>query len=167
MILIHKAPPKDVLKPLSYDQPTSISPSVEEEKKPEGVVPLLDRVEESDVDRSALNQLLMLGYDKEMSLIALRKVGTQYGSLGYDGLNKAIDYIQRRRAEEAEKLLKVSEEPKNTNEDEAEKERKRKEAYMEMQRRASSEAKKRYHHLQNQMGKADANISLSSQDLTN
>jgi hypothetical protein len=54
------------------------------------VVPILDRVTEKDVDRHALNQLLMLGYEKKLCILALSKIGTQYGSLGYDGVNKAI-----------------------------------------------------------------------------
>ena len=79
--------------------------NMEEQKvKEDKVKPLLEMVTEDDVDKNALSQLLALGYDKEISLIALRKVGTQYGSLGYDGLNKAIDFIEKKKIEDLNKV---------------------------------------------------------------
>ena len=141
---------------------------MEEEKvKEDRVKPLLEMVTEDDVDKNALSQLLALGYDKEISLIALRKVGTQYGSLGYDGLNKAIDFIEKKKIQDLNQMYNPinSSEIKKAKEEEKKKEKLDK--YLELKKTASLEAKQRYESLKNQMGKKDANISILSNDIIN
>ena len=122
-------------------------------KKSDVVVPILDRVTEDDVDKNALNQLLMLGYDKDISVLALSKVGTEYGSLGYDGLNKAMDWIQRKLSSslqdhDKEKMIVKQ------------KEEQRKVDLQEMKKRLSLEARDRYDQFQKKVDKHDSSIKF-------
>jgi Holliday junction resolvasome RuvABC DNA-binding subunit len=55
------------------------------------IIALKDMVDESEIDKSALETLTSLGYEKDIAMIAIKRVGTAFGALGYDGLNKAID----------------------------------------------------------------------------
>ena len=130
LLLMNKNPLKKPGKSTHVHAEVKASPDpvVENDDK---IVPILDRVSETDIDRNALNQLLQLGYDKELSMIALRKVGTEYGSLGYDGLNKAIDFIHKRLQEEEEKLIQ----PDNSEEaaiKALEEEARKKEEYLQL-----------------------------------
>lgn len=164
VILSHKNPPKEQPKLLEHDHTEM---QVEETKKSDEVVPILQQVREEDVDRSALNQLLMLGYEKDLSLLALRSVGTQYGSLGYDGLNKAIDWIQKKLAKDAEKMINPISDDDRVRMAENERKKKQQEEFLEMRKKASSEAKKRYQHLQNSVGQSSVDINISNKDLAN
>ena len=131
----------------------------------EKVVPILDRVSEKDIDMNALNQLVMLGYDRHLSMLALKKVGTEYGSLGYDGINKAIDWINRKIKEDEASLLKPTSEEEELIklEEEATKKSKR----LELIKKASSDAKRRYQSLHSNMDNKSTNISINSSEQVN
>ncbi|CAI2381701.1 unnamed protein product [Moneuplotes crassus] len=167
LILMHKSPPKEAIASAQKtigDDSESKDMDIDAPKDSEKVVPLLERVEEEDIDRNAMNQLIMLGYDKNLIKIALRKVGTEYGSLGYDGLNKAIDWIHKKMLEDEQKLLPKPQEVKKTKKElEEEKQNDR----LELIRRASSEAKKRYKNLENRMDNRSTNISIDCQNISN
>ena len=78
LMLMHKSPPKEP-PVFSQKKKEPIKEQVDMDvDKPinssdDKVVPILDRVNENDIDKSALNQLLLLGYDRDLSILALRK----------------------------------------------------------------------------------------------
>lgn len=57
------------------------------EREPEfDITPVLDEVDESQIDKSSLKTLTDLGFDKEISMLAIKWVGNEYGVLGFGGL---------------------------------------------------------------------------------
>jgi len=57
------------------------------ERDPElDITPILDEVDESEIDKVSLNSLTDLGFDKDISMLAIKRVGNEYGVLGFGGL---------------------------------------------------------------------------------
>ena len=57
------------------------------ERDPElDITPILDEVDESEIDKTSLNSLTDLGFDKDISMLAIKRVGNEYGVLGFGGL---------------------------------------------------------------------------------
>lgn len=164
LLLMHKNPLKKPLAAVPID--VEMKNGTTDDQK-DASKPILDRVSIDEVDKSALNQLLMLGYEKEISIIALKHVGTEYGSLGYDGLNKAIDYINRRKKDEEEKFIKNSK--MVVDEDlEAEVEKMlKKEEYLDFKRKVSMEAKERYKAMHDKVHQSRTNLSMSTDEYIN
>ena len=44
------------------------------------IIPLWDIVREDEIDKSALETLISLGFDWEIAMIALKRVGTDFGA---------------------------------------------------------------------------------------
>ena len=63
----------------------------------------------------SLNTLISLGCDRDLALEGLRRVGTEAGSLGFDGVNKVLDLmplLQKEREARFMSEIKVTEEVK-------------------------------------------------------
>jgi hypothetical protein len=90
-------------KPVQVPQPKTEEPKPELTQKP-----ILEQVQSSDLDQEALGTLMMMGVDKDLAMLALKRVGTEYGSLGYDGVNKALDMVDKIKIERVKKALEAT-----------------------------------------------------------
>lgn len=50
-----------------------------------------------------------MGIEKEIALLAIKRVGTDFGALGFDGLNKALDMCGKIMKEKEEEMMDYEE----------------------------------------------------------